>query len=310
MRVRWRDTQMSPRKWLRAAAVVLASFAAVYVVARPVVNAYLVSHPRRYPDELVLTEPGLSVERVLFSSDGLELVGWFVAATEGDGATIVISHGSGATGPSAYPRAAFLSRAGYHVFVFDHRAHGQSAGSFTTLGPLEVRDMLGAVDYVRTRPDVNPDRVAVMGCSMGSAVSLGAAAADPAIRGVIAESVYADLGELWNRFGYVSVRGTRIHWSWGPGLRLATWLWTGEWVAAFKPVALVGRIQPRPVLIIHGEHDNAACTVADAHRLYQAAGEPRDLWIVSGAGHCDAHYYAQQQYEQRVLDFMRVALAE
>ena len=42
----------------------------------------------------------------------------------------------------------------------------------------------------------------------------------------------------------------------------------------------------------------------------EAAGEPKELWIVPGAGHCDAHYYAQQEYEQRVLGFLSEALAE
>ena len=86
-------------------------------------------------------------------------------------------------------------------------------------------------------------------------------------------------------------------------------MWTGECVAAFKPESLIARISPRPVLIIHGELDNAACTVDDARRLYRAAGDPRELWIVPGAGHCGAHAAAPQAYEERVLGFFDRALA-
>jgi fermentation-respiration switch protein FrsA (DUF1100 family) len=62
------------------------------------------------------------------------------------------------------------------------------------------------------------------------------------------------------------------------------------------------------VFIIHSEHDNAACTVADAQRLYVAAREPKELWIVPGAQHCGAHYAHPQEYERRVIAFFDQAL--
>jgi fermentation-respiration switch protein FrsA (DUF1100 family) len=62
--------------------------------------------------------------------------------------------------------------------------------------------------------------------------------------------------------------------------------------------------------VIHSEYDNDACTVADAERLYGAANEPKDLWIVPGAGHCSAHYYQTVEYERRVLDFFDQALRD
>lgn len=299
---------MTPRKWVRAAGLIIVAFALFDLVARLFLQAYVVAHPHRWVAELTEQETGQLVERLTFrTADGVELVGWFVPG-HGDGATIVVSHGSGANGPGTYPGVAFLQRAGYNVFVFDHRAHGQSGGRATTLGPREAKDVSAAVALVASRPDVDEARIAVMGCSMGSAAGIGAAAADPAIRAVVAESVYADQGELWSRFGYVGIRGTSIHWSWGAPLRWATWLWTGHWPPAFKPEALVGRIAPRPLLLIHGELDNAACTVADARRLYQAAGEPKELWIAPGAGHCSAHSTLPEAYERRILDFLGRAL--
>ena len=122
------------------------------------------------------------------------------------------------------------------------------------------------------------------------------------------DNFYADMGELWDRFGHVGIRGTSVQWSWGRPMRWATWGWTGERIAAFEPEALIERISPRPVLIIHGEHDNAACTVPDAHRLYRAARQPKDLWIVPQAGHCNAHVLWPEEYETRVLTFFEHAL--
>jgi fermentation-respiration switch protein FrsA (DUF1100 family) len=274
-----------------------------YVVGKPILQSYRLAHPHRWVVELSAQEIGRPVERVTFqASDGLELVGWLVPG-DGDGATIVVSHGSHVNGPVTYPGVAFLNDAGYNVLVLDHRGHGQSGGKATTLGAYEVRDLVGAVAYLRSRPDVDAERIGAIGCSMGSGIVIGAAAEEPAIRAAVAEAVYADMGELWKRFGYVGIRNTSIHWSWGPLMRWATWLWTRHDVAQYKPEALIGDISPRPVLIIHGEQDNGACTVADAHRLYQAAREPKELWIVPGAGHCSAHALAPQAYEERVVQF-------
>jgi dipeptidyl aminopeptidase/acylaminoacyl peptidase len=303
MRIYWRDSSMSVRKWLKALAVVLGMFVLVYVVAKPVVHAYLVVRAPRRQWELTEEAVGRPVERVSFQAvDGVDLVGWFVPG-DGGGATIVISHGSQANGPITYPGSAFLNRAGYSVLVYDNRGNGHSGGDASTLGPREVRDLRGAVAYLQTRADVDAERIGAMGCSMGSATTIGAAAEDPAIKAAVAEAVYADARDLWDRFGYVSIRNTPIHWTWGPLLRLSVWMWTGEWVADFRPEALIGQISPRPVFIIHGEHDNGACTVSDARRLYAAANEPKELWIVPGAGHCGAHYAHTEEYERRVLAF-------
>lgn len=309
MRIHWHDPNMSPRKWVKTLVLIALPFLLFYVVGKPAFESYTLAHPYRWVAELSEEEVGRPVERVTFrATDGIELVGWFV---QGDrqstptvrGATIVASHGSGANGPGTYPLLAFLSRAGYHVFVFDHRGHGQSSGRFTTLGPQEVRDLIGAVAYLRTRPDVDADRIGALGCSMGSGVVIGAAAREPAIQAAVVEGVYADMGELWKRFGYVGVRGTSIHWSWGAPMQVATWMWTGEWVPRFKPAELIGRISPRAVLIIHGEDDNAACTVGDARRLYQAAGDPKYLWVPPHTGHCGAQAVHTEEYQERVLQF-------
>jgi hypothetical protein len=64
------------------------------------------------------------------------------------------------------------------------------------------------------------------------------------------------------------------------------------------------------VLPIHGEQDNGATTVAGAEWLYQAAGEPKELWIVPGAEHCNAHALVPEVCEERVRGFFDRALLE
>ena len=303
MRIHWRDPNMSLRKWVKTLIMIVAPFLLLFLIGYPLLRSYILAHPFRYVDELDQAKTGQEVERVTFAAtDGIKLVGWFVPG-DGNGATIVVSHGSGGNGPGTYPLVAFLNQAGYHLFLFDHRAHGQSGGKSTTFGPREVRDLVGAVAYLRTRPDVNADAIGAIGCSMGSGIVIGAAAEEPAIKAVVAESAYADLGQVWDRFGYVGLRNTSISWSWGKPMQLATWIWTGEWIARFKPEQIIDRISPRAVLIIHGDQDPSACTVDDARRLYQAAQQPKELWIVPGAGHCAARALYPEEYQARVVSF-------
>ncbi|MDY7041940.1 MAG: alpha/beta fold hydrolase [Chloroflexota bacterium] len=302
------DRQMTPSKWARALLVILAFFVVDFAVIYPIYRAHLLTHPHSRPMELTETQTGTPVERVAFqATDGVELVGWFVSNPASQ-ATIIGSHGSGANGPSAWSAVRFLHDAGFNVFLFDHRGHGQSGGRYTTLGPLEVRDFLGAVAYVRSRPDVAPDRIGAYGFSMGAGVVVVAAAESPDIHAVVADSVFADLGDVVRRMGTVWLRGSNRSFSWGQPMLWACWLWTGQDLDAYEPVAVIGRISPRPVLLIHGELDNGACTVANARELYAAAGEPKALWIVPEAGHCGAHLSAPAEYERRVLATFRVLL--
>jgi len=74
------------------------------------------------------------------------------------------------------------------------------------------------------------------------------------------------------------------------------------------PVLAVARIAPRPLLIIHGE-DDATVPVHHAEMLYEAAGEPKELWRLAGVGHVGAYFADRAEYIDRVTSFFRSALA-
>jgi fermentation-respiration switch protein FrsA (DUF1100 family) len=299
--MRLTDRQMTPRKWAKALLVILAFFILDFAIIYPFYRVHLLIHPHRQPMELTEAQTGTPVERVTFqATDGVELAGWFVPNPTSR-ATIICSHGLGANGASTWDTVRFLHDAGFNLFLFDHRGHGQSGGQVTTMGPLEVLDFLGAVDYVRSRPEVDPERIGAYGCSMGAGVVIGAAVESPHIQAVVADSVFADLGDVVRRIGTVWVRRSDLSFSWGQPMLWAAWLWTGQDLNSYEPVTVIGQISPRPVLLIHGELDNGACTVANAQALYAAAGEPKTLWIVPGAGHCEAHRTVPTEYEERVL---------
>jgi fermentation-respiration switch protein FrsA (DUF1100 family) len=74
-----------------------------------------------------------------------------------------------------------------------------------------------------------------------------------------------------------------------------------------RPVDVVGRIAPRPLLITHGADDEIV-PVRHAYTLFKAAEEPKDLWIVPGAHHVGARDTDPEAYFERVEAFLRDAL--
>jgi pimeloyl-ACP methyl ester carboxylesterase len=73
------------------------------------------------------------------------------------------------------------------------------------------------------------------------------------------------------------------------------------------PIDVISQIAPRPILIIHGEFDEMA-PLALAEQIYAAAGEPKQLWVVEGAGHRGLREQAGDAYAKRIVDFYRAYL--
>jgi len=268
------------------------------------VHAY--THPVRH--QVTRPPDDLSYESVVFpSADGLSLVGWFVSPSEEarNDAAIILCHGYGGTRSEMLPDAAILGQHGYSALLFDFRGHGESEGDLVTLGHDEVKDVQGAVAYVLARPDVSPDRIGLLGHSMGGAIAIRAAARISEIRAVVTEGAYASLADtIANDF--TTLTGL-------PSFPFAPLMVAlGEWqvgldIKGVQPVQDVVRLSPRPVLFIHGLSD-PVIPPENGRRLYQAAGEPKSLWLPEGVGHVMAARQRPVEFEGRVVAFFDEAL--
>jgi dienelactone hydrolase len=154
-------------------------------VLKPVVLTKLMLVGRRAPLDRTPLTAGMPYEDVVFkSADGLDIRGWFIpAAGSGPAPAIAFVHGwlwnrlGNVEGQvpvpdksvDFLPAAKALHDAGFGVLLFDLRHHGESARSKAplTFGVHEARDFVGAVGYLRSRPDVDPQRLGAIGCSMG-----------------------------------------------------------------------------------------------------------------------------------------------
>ena len=100
------------------------------------------------------------------------------------------------------------------------------------------------------------------------------------------------------------------HYAQGPFVMLAmlfTSLRLGLWVGRFKPVEAIGRIAPRPIYLIQGGRD-LRIPMSDFQKLWAAAKEPKEQWLVPQADHGDPWMIDREGYERRLVDFFRKAL--
>ena len=249
--------------------------------------------------------PNLRGEAVtLPSTTGITIAGtYFPGASR---ATIVVSHGYGNDQREVLPLADFLQRAGFSVFTYDMRARGGSGGDAITMGALEQLDLVAVVDYLTKRPDVDPQRIGALGISLGGATSILAAARDPRIRAVVDVCGFTDIESATNT-AYEHFIGLPAFPFSPITVRISEWR-IGQSVASSRPIDVVGRISPRPLLIIHGA-DDVQIPPAHSTRLFAAAGEPKELWLVPGAGHgMNTWQVARDEYERRVVAFFRAGL--
>jgi len=202
--------------------------------------------------------------------------------------TVCVCHGIPAkdSDPSdkGYPLLAEgICREGFAVLIFNFRGTGDSGGNFDILG--WTRDLKAVIDYLCTLPEVDRSRLSLLGFSAGAAVSVYRAARDRRVSSIItcacpAEFTFFtevdDIQSIIDHFrGIGIIRDRDFPYS------------AQEWLNGFRlisPIKYVAGIVPRPILLVHGSKDEAV-DVNHAYKLYDRAGEPKQIIIVDGAGH-------------------------
>ncbi|HEY2575125.1 MAG TPA: alpha/beta fold hydrolase [Streptosporangiaceae bacterium] len=222
--------------------------------------------------------------RTLVSEDGVPIDSVHLAGD--DGLAIIVAHGFTLSWqrPAVWRISTRLNKT-YGVISFDFRGHGRSGG-LSTLGDREIYDLDVAIRYAR---ELGYQRVATVGFSMGASIVLRHAAL---IGG--ADAVVSVSGP-----GHWYFRGTermrRVHWAVehrsGRLITrnvLKTRINPVRWdPAPMPPAEAAALIAPTPLLIVHGDED-LYFPVGHAEELYEAAGEPKELWVLPGFGHAES----------------------
>lgn len=246
--------------------------------------------PRLIPPGNTLRKYKITYQTVdLHTQDGIRLTAWYTPPRN-RAAVILLAHGYGDNRPEWVYQ--MLARKGYGVLAWDARAHGESDGEISTIGYLEVLDVRAALDFALAQPGV--EHVGAWGGSMGGATVIRAAAQYPEIEALFVDSSFASLEEEINflaPYPFVNqLAAFLIH------------MRTGIELDSVNLVNEIGKISPRPVYIVHSRADIVAPPDA-GEKLYNAAQEPRFLWLEDDAAHLAIYLENERRYQRRLLDF-------
>ena len=189
--------------------------------------------------------------------------------------------GGAATSGQTYPELAerLAADTGWVVLAFNFRGTGTSEGNFSLAGWLD--DLRAAVDHMSATDGVSG--VWLLGSSTGGALAICQAGEDERVRGVATLSARADFAD-WA----ADYRGFLDHARAIGVIRDRAFpadpeAWARE-LQEIRPTALIGKIPPRPILLIHGAEDHTV-PLQDARVLADAAVDEVELRVLGEAGH-------------------------
>lgn len=240
-----------------------------------------------FPDRLKYDTPeraGLAFEKISFKSiDGTQLSGWFIpvkdiASPQQAKGTVIHMHGNAQNMSAHWQFAEWIPNRGYNLFEFDYRGYGQSWGQPEPKGVFE--DAVAALNYLRSRTDIDTGKLFVFGQSLGGMISIAAAAeSQEGIRAVLAEAPI---------HSYSILADDRMP---GEGGSLDDTYCANTYVAKLSPI---------PLMLIHGTNDKIV-PYSHSVMLLAEAGEPKQLVTIENGEHIDA---MTDRYSTKYQDMM------
>jgi uncharacterized protein len=232
------------------------------------------------------------------SPDGLELAGWFVPSK--NGAVIMMQHGYKSDREEMLNEAEMMYKHGYGVLLTTIRAHDHSQGETITFGMNEVKDMDVWYQYLLRRDDIDPGKIGMLGNSYGGMLAIQYASVNENIRAVIADCAFSSLND--------TVSTSVTYFTDLPAFPFAPLIvfWaeqeTGFKLEDVDATKWIAQISPRPVFLMQGGAD-VVISAESGQRLYDAAGEPKELWFEPDLGHVDFASDMPEEFERRVAQF-------
>jgi alpha-beta hydrolase superfamily lysophospholipase len=261
----------------------------------------LVTNPResRRTSTVTPASRGLTAEDVTVTTrDGLTLHGWYLPA--GGPATVMLVHGYKDTRASLLGVAAILQRHGYRVLVTSLRGHDTNDGELVSFGLREMEDVDAFFQYLSNRAGVDRSRIGLFGVSMGGTIGIGYTARNPEIRALVSDCAFSSVSDTV---------ATSVRFFTGlPAFPFAPAIvfWSeravGGDISDIDAKQWIRRIAPRPVFLLQGGADRVVSPESGA-RLFEAAGEPKELWLDPALGHAQFLKERPAEFETRITAF-------
>ncbi len=203
----------------------------------------------------------------------------------GLGGVVLYLHGNASNVGSNVEHAHRFHRLGLSVFVMDYRGYGKSQGDFPSESQV-YEDAQLAWDYLVKQRGINPNQIYIYGHSLGGAIAIDLAVRHPEAAGLIVEG---------------SFTSTRAMVNFQKGL---FWMFPIDVLLTqrFDSLSKVDRLQ-MPVLFIHGAADKVV-PVEMSKKLFDAAPEPKQLYIVPDGGHTNVAHIGGEEYLQILSQFL------
>ncbi len=225
------------------------------------------------------------------ADDGTPLHAWFLPGRGAAQASVLFLHGNAENISTHFHSVAWMPAEGFNVLALDYRGYGESHGTPSVAGAQ--LDIDAAMRTLLARPDVDPKRVVLLGQSLGGAFAIYYGAHGryrTNLSAIVAESAFSDYRAITRE----KLAGFFLTWpfQWLP------WLTVDD---DYSPVAAVGSISPIPLLLIHGDRD-VVVPPHHSRKLFERAGDPKDIWIVPGAGHIQA--FRDDAVRRRLTEYL------
>jgi fermentation-respiration switch protein FrsA (DUF1100 family) len=239
---------------------------------------------------------GVSYENeTILAQDGTKLSAWFLPAQGEAKGTVLFLHGNAENISTHFRSVVWLPAQGYNVLALDYRGYGASDGLPTLAGAQQ--DIDAALRHLLTHQNVDPNRIVIFGQSLGGALAIfysAHSAYRANIRGLISDSAFSD----YRQIARDNLAKFALTWpfQWLPWLLIDN---------DYTPIDAVALLDPIPLLIIHGDNDQAI-NMKHGQRLYERANQPKESLIVPNAGHIQSLGSAAAR--KQFLDFLQRVL--
>jgi len=176
---------------------------------------------------------------------------------------------------------------GFSVFMVDYRGYGLSQGKFPTESTV-YEDVETAWNYLVNQRGIPPEKIVIYGHSLGGAIAIDLASRKPNAAGAIIEASFTSMRDM--------VDYQYPHFNIFP----IDWILTHR----FDSISKVKDLK-MPILFTHGTADETVPT-SMSQELFDAANEPKKLFIVPTADHNNIARVSGEKYFETIREFMKL----
>jgi fermentation-respiration switch protein FrsA (DUF1100 family) len=251
-------------------------------------------YPSRQMQESAAVKQFTHRDVVFEATDGVPIHGWYFPAENARGSVLVL-HGNAQNLSTHVNSVLWLVKEGLNLFIIDYRGYGWSGGEPSLAGVH--RDAAAALDKLFEMPETDPDRVVVLGQSIGGSIAVYLVSHTPhkeRIRALVIDSAFSS-------YRLIAREKMSDFWITWPFQYPFSFFFNEDYSA----VKHIGQVSPVPVLILHGLDDPIVPT-HHGRMLFEAARDPKQFWLTATPGHIRS--FSEDAVRKQLVQYVTAAI--